>query len=170
MIVTAVSSALLGLSPAAMTAGQATLRTDKGSPPENLTQTSTTLGPRTLATNLQTPDARLWREPRLAEMADSAESLGGEQTPVGLKADLPRRGQVRQPLADAEVAGVVDRGLGQDRPARTTRDRSLRTARPPTRTFTARRRAPTRPAPVASQYNSSGWGAKPREVLEIESK
>ena len=44
-----------------------------------------------------------------------AESLGGEQAPVGLEADLPQFGQVSQSFADREVAGVVDRGFGSDR-------------------------------------------------------
>ncbi len=34
--------------------------------------------------------------------------LDVEQTPVGLEADLPQRGQVDEFLADAEVACVVD--------------------------------------------------------------
>ena len=38
--------------------------------------------------------------------------LDVEKTPVGLKADLPQRGQVLQQFADAEVASVVDGGLG----------------------------------------------------------
>ena len=41
-----------------------------------------------------------------------AEALDVEQTSVGRKADLPQGGQILQPFADAEVAGVVDGGLG----------------------------------------------------------
>jgi hypothetical protein len=37
-----------------------------------------------------------------------AETFDFEKTSVGLKADLPQRRQVTQPLADVEVAGVVD--------------------------------------------------------------
>ena len=40
-----------------------------------------------------------------------ADSLDVEQTSVGAEADLPQRGQVVQPLADGEVARVVDRGF-----------------------------------------------------------
>src|SRR3982750_1510987 len=46
-----------------------------------------------------------------------AESLDAEQAPVGGEADLPQRGQVGQSLADGEVAGVVDRGLGAQCPS-----------------------------------------------------
>src|SRR5262249_58941150 len=38
--------------------------------------------------------------------------LDVRDTPVGLKANLPQSRQVTQPLADPEVARVVDRGLG----------------------------------------------------------
>ncbi len=41
-----------------------------------------------------------------------ADSLDVEETSVGVEADLPECGQVVQPFADAEVAGVVDGGLG----------------------------------------------------------
>src|SRR5919108_735321 len=41
-----------------------------------------------------------------------AESLDVEQTSVGLKADLPQRGEVGQPAAGGEIARVVDGGLG----------------------------------------------------------
>jgi hypothetical protein len=41
-----------------------------------------------------------------------AESLDAEQAPVGGNADLPQRGQIGQPFPDAEVVGIVDRGLG----------------------------------------------------------
>src|SRR4051794_30945337 len=43
------------------------------------------------------------------------ESLDAEQAPVGGEADLPQRGQIRQPFPDSEVAGVVDGGLGPQR-------------------------------------------------------
>lgn len=43
-----------------------------------------------------------------------AEPLGGEQAPVGEEAGLPECRQVPQPLADAEVPGVVDGCLGSD--------------------------------------------------------
>jgi len=46
-----------------------------------------------------------------------AEALDAEQAPVGGEADLPQGGQVRQPFGQPEVAGVVDRGLGAQRPA-----------------------------------------------------
>ena len=41
-----------------------------------------------------------------------ADPLDVQETPVGLKADPPQGGKVRQPLAEVKVAGVVDRGLG----------------------------------------------------------
>ena len=44
-----------------------------------------------------------------------ADALDAEQAPVGGEADLPQRGQVGQPLADPEVAGLVDSGFGSDR-------------------------------------------------------
>ena len=47
-----------------------------------------------------------------ADRAIVAESLDVQETSVGLKADLPQGGQIMQPFADAEVAGVVDGGLG----------------------------------------------------------
>jgi hypothetical protein len=46
-----------------------------------------------------------------------AESLDAEQAPVGGEADLAQRGQIGQPFADSEVGGVVDRGLGAQRPS-----------------------------------------------------
>src|SRR5205823_3507763 len=45
-----------------------------------------------------------------------AESLDAKQAPVGGVADLPQRGQVGQPFAQAEVHGLVDDGLGAKRP------------------------------------------------------
>ena len=45
-----------------------------------------------------------------------AEALDAEQAPVGGEADLPQGGQVGQPFGQPEVAGVVDRGLGAQRP------------------------------------------------------
>jgi hypothetical protein len=41
-----------------------------------------------------------------------AEALDAEQASVGGEADLPQRGQIGQPFADPEVAGVVDGGFG----------------------------------------------------------
>ena len=41
-----------------------------------------------------------------------ADSLDVEETSIGGEADLPECGQVVQPFADAEVAGVVDGGFG----------------------------------------------------------
>jgi hypothetical protein len=41
-----------------------------------------------------------------------AESLDGQEPSVGGVADLPQGGQVSQPLAQAEVHGLVDGGLG----------------------------------------------------------
>ena len=46
-----------------------------------------------------------------------AESFKAQQAPVGGEADLPQGGQVGQPFADPEVAGVVDGGLGPQRPS-----------------------------------------------------
>lgn len=40
-----------------------------------------------------------------------AEWLDAELAPVGGEGDLPQRGQMGQPGTDADVAGVVDRGL-----------------------------------------------------------
>lgn len=45
-----------------------------------------------------------------------ADSLDVQKTSVGLEADLPQGGKVVQPLANAEVAGVVDGGLGTEGP------------------------------------------------------
>src|SRR5512132_2239896 len=45
------------------------------------------------------------------------QALDAEQAPVGGEADLPQGGQVGQPFGQPEVAGVVDRGLGAQRPA-----------------------------------------------------
>ena len=47
-----------------------------------------------------------------AEVAIMADPLDVQETSIGPEADLPQRGQVRQPLADPEVARVVDGGLG----------------------------------------------------------
>src|SRR3972149_118686 len=44
-----------------------------------------------------------------------ADSLDVQETSVGLKADLPQGGEVRQPLADLEVPRVVDRRLRPER-------------------------------------------------------
>ena len=44
-----------------------------------------------------------------------ADLLDVEETPGGGEAGCPQRGQVVQPFADAEVAGVVDRGLRSER-------------------------------------------------------
>jgi hypothetical protein len=45
-----------------------------------------------------------------------ADALDAEQAPVGGEADLPQCGQVSQPFRQSEVAGIVDRGLGAQRP------------------------------------------------------
>src|SRR5438105_467050 len=44
-----------------------------------------------------------------------ADLLDFEQTSVGLEADLPQGGQVREPLADVEIARVVHGDLGAER-------------------------------------------------------
>ena len=46
-----------------------------------------------------------------------AEALDAQEAPVGGEAELPQGGQVGQPFGQPEVAGVVDRGLGPQRPA-----------------------------------------------------
>jgi hypothetical protein len=43
-----------------------------------------------------------------------AEYLGAGQAPAGGEADLPQCGQVGQPSADPEVAGVIDGGFRPD--------------------------------------------------------
>jgi hypothetical protein len=79
---------------------------------------------------------------RLADLGDGFLAVGGvvadcldvEETPGGGEAGCPQRGQVLQPFADAEVAGVVDRGFRSERPAflvvilsfRVSRGRDLR--------------------------------------------
>jgi len=40
-----------------------------------------------------------------------ADRLDVQETSVGLEADLPQGGQIMQPFADVEVAGVVDGGF-----------------------------------------------------------
>jgi hypothetical protein len=47
-----------------------------------------------------------------AEGTVLADPLDVQGTSVGVEADPPQGGQVGQPFADAEVARVVDRGLG----------------------------------------------------------
>ena len=47
-----------------------------------------------------------------ADGAVLADPLDVQETSIGLEADLPQGREVRQPFADAEVARVVDRGLG----------------------------------------------------------
>jgi hypothetical protein len=51
-------------------------------------------------------------EGAMADRAVVARCLDVEETPVGGEADLPERREVEEPSADAEVLGVVDRGLG----------------------------------------------------------
>jgi len=46
-----------------------------------------------------------------------AEGLDLEQTAVGVEADGPQGGQIDEAASDAEVVGVVDRGLGAQGPA-----------------------------------------------------
>ena len=46
-----------------------------------------------------------------AERAIMADALDVQKASVGVEADLPQGGEVVQPFADGEVAGVVDRGL-----------------------------------------------------------
>jgi hypothetical protein len=41
-----------------------------------------------------------------------ADGLDAQEAPVGGEADLPKGGQVVQPFADGEVAGVVDGRFG----------------------------------------------------------
>ena len=48
----------------------------------------------------------------LAQGTILADPFDVQETPVGSKADPPQGGEVRQPFAEAEVAGVVDRRLG----------------------------------------------------------
>ena len=50
-------------------------------------------------------------ERRFTDRAVVADPLDVQETSVGLKADLPQGGEVRQPSADREVVRVVDRGL-----------------------------------------------------------
>ena len=50
-------------------------------------------------------------------MGSWLKSLDAQQAPVGGVADLPQRGQIGQPFAEAEVHGVVDGGLGAQRPS-----------------------------------------------------
>src|SRR5262249_36271052 len=54
----------------------------------------------------------------LTDRAIVTEPFNLKQTAVGLKADLPERREIVEPLADADVAGVVDRRLGAQRAAR----------------------------------------------------
>ena len=44
----------------------------------------------------------------LANEAVVSDSLDVEETSIGLKADLPQRGEVVQSFADSEVTGIVD--------------------------------------------------------------
>ena len=50
-----------------------------------------------------------------ADRAIVGNSLDVQQTPIGLKADLPQSGQIREQFADAEVPRVVDSGFGAQR-------------------------------------------------------
>jgi hypothetical protein len=52
-----------------------------------------------------------------ADRAVVREPFDLEQPAVGVKADLPQRGEIREPLADPDVPGIVDRGLGAQRAA-----------------------------------------------------
>jgi hypothetical protein len=59
----------------------------------------------------------------LADLGDRGLAVGGvvadhldvEETPAGCEAGCPQGGQVVQPFADGEVAGVVDRGFRSER-------------------------------------------------------
>ena len=52
-----------------------------------------------------------------ADRAIVADPLDVQETSVGLKADLPQGGEVRQPSADVEVVRVVDGRLRPERPS-----------------------------------------------------
>jgi len=44
----------------------------------------------------------------LANEAVVSDGLDVQETSIGLKADLPKRGKVLQSFADSEVTGIVD--------------------------------------------------------------
>jgi len=48
----------------------------------------------------------------LANEVVVSDGLDVEETSIGLKADLPQRGEVLQSFADSEVAGIVDVRFG----------------------------------------------------------
>lgn len=54
---------------------------------------------------------------RVSDRTVVADPLDGEQPSIGVKADLPQGGEVRQAFAEPEVAGIVDRRLGPQRPS-----------------------------------------------------
>ncbi len=51
----------------------------------------------------------------VSDRAIVADPSDVQQASIGLKADLPQGGEVRQPFADPEVAGIIDGGLGPQR-------------------------------------------------------
>jgi hypothetical protein len=51
----------------------------------------------------------------LANEAVVTDGLDVEETSIGLKADLPPRGEVFQPFADSEVTNIVDGGFSTER-------------------------------------------------------
>lgn len=67
-----------------------------------------------------------------ADRAVVADPLDVQKTSIGLKADLPQRGEAAQPLADLTVARVVDRRIPATlnaRPPHLTTSRPIRVRR-----------------------------------------
>src|SRR5207249_7893899 len=63
------------------------------------------------------PGRRHLAERALADRAVVREPFDLKQTAVGLEADLPQGGEILEPLADADVPGIVDRRLSAQRAA-----------------------------------------------------